>query len=116
MKIFAYMLMVCLIVTSFRYWVSQERGPVKSPISRHVPPLVSKRPEALRCVQAPFPVNGSVEIELEVEQPSQCIVLHAAGMDITHAALLEPEHTHGAHNQVGWASKVSFLLAMLAHT
>ncbi|KAK9828032.1 hypothetical protein WJX81_003329 [Elliptochloris bilobata] len=40
-------------------------------------------------------VNGSVEIELDVEQPMHCVVLHASDMDITHAALLEPEHTHG---------------------
>ena len=74
--------------------IDRSRGPLPG----------SKRPSLLLRLQAPYPVNGSVEIELEVEQPSQCIVLHAAGMDITHAALLEPEHTHGAHGQVGRAS------------
>jgi len=46
--------------------------------------------------QAPFAVNGSVEVELEIERPTRCVVLHAASMNITHAALLQPEHTHGA--------------------
>jgi len=41
-------------------------------------------------------VNGSVEVELDVERPTRCVVLHAASMNITHAALLQPEHTHGA--------------------
>ena len=73
-----------------------------------MPQPVSTRSDALHCLQAPFHVNGSVEIELEVEQPSQCVVLHAAGMDITHAALLEPEHTHGAYSQIRWVSKLSY--------
>ena len=43
----------------------------------------------------PFCVNGSVEVDLNVTTATPCVVMHAAGLTITHAALLEP-HTHGA--------------------
>ena len=51
-------------------------------------------------------MNGSVEVELEVERPTRCVVLHAAGMNITHAALLQPEHTHGAARGPHWPSSL----------
>ena len=42
----------------------------------------------------PYTVNGTIEITLNVNQPTLCVVLHATDMNITHAALEEP-HTHG---------------------
>ena len=38
-------------------------------------------------MQAPFLVTGSVEVELSVLQPTLCIVINAAAMNITGAAL-----------------------------
>ena len=45
-------------------------------------------------LQEPYAVNGSVQIRVNVTGSTPCLVLHALGMNITHAALEHP-HTHG---------------------
>jgi hypothetical protein len=93
---------VCTTARSTLARESHARRPFVVPTTTHdlprcARPLQSEAPPACRAsAQGPFAVNGSVEVELDVGRPTRCVVLHAAGMNITHAALLQPEHTHGA--------------------
>ena len=62
------------------------------------------------CLQTsmaePYTVNGTLEITLDVNQPTLCVVLHASDLNITHAALEDP-HTHGEPLCTRWGTQAA---------